>query len=152
MASISTLHVRKQASVLAAPPIGLNTWAHGQCQRCKMMLAITGSARTTAAVERQALRIPPEPFLTHNPMPRTSRPMGRSTTQHSITPRGTAPDQSPQGGGKAVAQAINTPQAMAGAASTRVSIWTTMATGFGCRARGDSDAGCELSVLSTAKS
>jgi len=82
-----------------------------------------GRERTTVAVTRQILRIRGDPFLTNSPMARARSPMGRSTAQHSITPSPANADESPHGGGKAVAHTMNPPQATAGTAKTKATIW-----------------------------
>jgi hypothetical protein len=74
----------------------------------------------------QILRRRAAPLFTNHPMARARRPIGKSTIQHATTPRATAPDESPQIGGKAVDQTTKPPNATAGTAKTSAPIWKNM--------------------------
>jgi hypothetical protein len=79
----------------------------------------------------QILRRRAAPLFTNHPIARARRPIGKSTIQHSTTPSATAPDESPQIGGKMIDQTTKTPNATAGKANTSTPIWKNNAIRFG---------------------
>jgi hypothetical protein len=120
---------------------------YGQCDPCKRMLEIIGRANIASALMMQIRRRSREPLFTNNPTASTMRPAGKSTTQHSTTPKEFIPDQSPHFGGNAVDHTMKTPQATAGTANTRAKNWRSRAIFEGFVVRDSAKAGVGLPTL-----